>query len=126
MKGKFAFAVFSNTLAFLRLTANLYPLRLTKLLKDNFHCFKKLKLIFIFVNILTEVLRPFWDKKVHFTIIVNVVNCHSKLHLPFLYCGRKIYIFKITEFLNYCKRRLPAFPRPPSIFNFSKLGYVLV
>ena len=37
-------------------------------------------------------LSPFWDKK------VNFVNCYNKLCLPFLYCRRKIYINKITDF----------------------------
>ena len=30
----------NNILAFLRLTVNLYPLRLTEVLKINLHCFR--------------------------------------------------------------------------------------
>ena len=35
-----------NILAFLRPTVNFFPLRLTDLLKINYHCFKKLKVNF--------------------------------------------------------------------------------
>ena len=33
-------------LAFLRLTVNFFPLRLTEILKINLHCFRKLKINF--------------------------------------------------------------------------------
>ena len=41
----------AKILAFLRLTVNLFPLRLTDVLKNNFHCVKKLKIFFIVVDI---------------------------------------------------------------------------
>ena len=91
----------ANILAFLLLTVNFLSLLLTDVLKINFHSFKKLKSNFYCCKH-TKVLRPFWDKKVDFIIIVN---CCNKLHLPFLYCGRKIYIHKITVFLITVKGR---------------------
>ena len=66
---------------FLRLTVNLFPLRLTDVLK----------LISIVLKSFVG-LSPFWNKKVDF------VNYYNKLCLPFLYCRRKIYINKITDF----------------------------
>ena len=69
----------ANILAFLRLTVNFVPLRLTDVLKINFHCFKKLKINFH----CCKVFRPFWDKKVHFIIIVDKVNCCNKLKILF-------------------------------------------
>ena len=91
----------ANILAFLRLTVNFVPLRLTDVLKLISFVLKKLKINFY----CCKVLRPFWDKKVDFIIIIDKVNCCNKLHLPFLYCGRKIYIYKNTELLITVKAR---------------------
>lgn len=72
-----------NILAFLRLTVNFFPLRLTDLLKINFHCLKKLKMIFFYCCKASE---TFWGGKMwRYTTTVNYIwSISSFLQV---YCG---------------------------------------
>ena len=71
-----------NILAFLRSTVNFFPLRLTDLLKINYHCFKKLKVNFHCCKKF-EVLGTFWSTS------------------SFLHCGTLTYTKQIKQDRGY-------------------------